>query len=90
MTKALESMLFCAILPLNKNITSMEHLIMEDRWLSLKEITEYLGIRRETVYRWIEQREMPGHRIGKLWKFKKDEVDAWVKSGKAADAEVEK
>ena len=63
---------------------------MEDRWLSLKEITEYLGIRRETVYRWIEQREMPGHRIGKLWKFKKDEVDIWVKSGKAADAEVEK
>ena len=57
---------------------------MEDRWLSLKEITEYLGIRRETVYRWIENREMPGHRIGKLWKFKKDEVDAWVKSGKAA------
>ena len=82
--------LFCATLPLNKNITSMEHLIMEDRWLSLKEITEYLGIRRETVYRWIEQREMPGHRIGKLWKFKKDEVDTWVKSGKAADVEVEK
>ena len=82
--------LFCAILPLNKNSTSMEHLIMEDRWLSLKEITEYLGIRRETVYRWIEQREMPGHRIGKLWKFKKDEVDAWVKSGKAADVEEEK
>ncbi|MBE6388346.1 MAG: helix-turn-helix domain-containing protein [Lentisphaerae bacterium] len=65
-------------------------LIMEDRWLSLKEITEYLGIRRETVYRWIEQREMPGHRIGKLWKFKKDEVDAWVKSGKAADVEESK
>ena len=63
---------------------------MEDRWVSLKEITEYLGIRRETVYRWIEQREMPGHRIGKLWKFKKDEVDAWIKSGKSADAEVEK
>ena len=82
--------LYCATLPLNKKITSLEHLIMEDRWLSLKEITEYLGIRRETVYRWIEQREMPGHRIGKLWKFKKDEVDAWVKSGKAADVEVEK
>ena len=58
---------------------------MEDRWLSLKEIAEYLGARRETIYKWIEEKEMPGHRIGRYWKFKKDEVDAWGKSGKAGE-----
>ena len=47
------------MLPSNKNNHLNGVFIMEDRWLSLKEITEYLGIRRETVYRWIEQREMP-------------------------------
>ena len=57
---------------------------MEDRWLSLKEIAGYLGARRETIYKWIE-RGMPGHRIGKLWKFKQSEVDEWIKSGKAAE-----
>ena len=58
---------------------------MDDRWLSLKEIAEYLGARRETIYKWIEDKGMPGHRIGRYWKFKKDEVDAWVKSGKAGE-----
>ena len=58
---------------------------MVDRWLSLKEISEYLGARRETIYKWIENKGMPGHQIGRNWKFKKDEVDTWVKSGRAAE-----
>jgi hypothetical protein len=28
---------------------------------------------------------MPAHRMGRLWKFRKDEVDSWVKAGGAAD-----
>ena len=40
---------------------------------------------RETIYKWIENKNMPGHQIGRNWKFKKEEVDAWVKSGKAAE-----
>ena len=48
---------------------------MDDRWLSLKEIAEYLGARRETIYKWIEKKGMPGHQIGRNWKFKKEEVD---------------
>ena len=58
---------------------------MDDRWLSMKEISEYLGARRETIYRCIETKGMPGHRIGRSWKFKKDEVDAWVKADKATE-----
>ena len=82
--------LFYAILPLNKNITSMEH-FYHGRPLAVAERNYRIsGHSPETVYRWIENREMPGHRIGKLWKFKKDEVDAWVKSGKAADVEESK
>ena len=60
--------------------------LIEDRWLSIKEIAEYLGVRRETIYVYLEKKNLPGHRIGKFWKFKRDEVDVWVKSGKAAEA----
>ncbi len=60
---------------------------MEEHWLSMKEVTVYLGVRRETIYKWIKTRELPAHRIGKLWKFQKAELDAWVKSGKAAQPE---
>ncbi len=53
---------------------------MKDRWLSVEEICEYLGIGRDTVYRLIEHKDLPAFRIGRLWKFKKDEVDDWVKT----------
>ena len=59
---------------------------MDDRWLSVDDIAEYLGIAKDTVYTWIAVRDMPAHRVGRLWKFKKDEVDAWVKSGSASDS----
>jgi excisionase family DNA binding protein len=56
---------------------------IEDRWLSLNEICEYLGLSSDTVYKWIEKHAMPAHRMGRLWKFKKDDVDDWVKAGGA-------
>src|SRR6218665_3080144 len=60
---------------------------MTDRWLSVEEIAEYLGVSKDTVYAWINKRNMPAHRIGRLWKFKSEEVDAWVLSGGAAENE---
>lgn len=53
---------------------------MNDRYLSVAEICTYLGIKRDTVYKWISKKKLPAHRIGKLWKFKISEVDAWVNS----------
>lgn len=58
---------------------------MTDRWLSISEISQYLGVSNDTVYKWIEHKELPAHKVGRLWKFKKDEVDEWVRSGKAAE-----
>lgn len=58
---------------------------MEDRWLSVTEIATYLGVTRDSVYRWVDNRNMPGHRVGRHWKFRKDEVDEWVRSGGAGE-----
>jgi len=57
---------------------------MDDRWLSVDEIGKYVGVSSDTVYRWIEKHDMPAYRMGRLWKFKRDEVDEWVKDGGAA------
>ena len=52
---------------------------MNDRYLSVAEICVYLGIKRDTVYKWIDKKGLPAHRVGKLWKFKIREVDEWIK-----------
>ena len=58
---------------------------MDERWLTVDDICKCLNVSNETVYKWIEQRAMPGHRVGRRWMFKQDEVDEWVRSGGAAD-----
>jgi len=58
---------------------------INDRWLSVDEICKHLGISKDTAYKWIADKNMPAHRIGRLWKFKKDDVDEWVRSGGSAD-----
>ena len=75
--------------PLNGPQRILE-LIMEDRWLSVDEIGDYLGIKRDTIYKWISEKGMPAHKIGRLWKFKKDEVDMWVREGRAGETNERK
>lgn len=60
---------------------------MSDRWLSVQEIAKYLGVSKDSVYAWINHKNMPAHRIGKLWKFKAGEIDRWICSGGAAEDE---
>jgi excisionase family DNA binding protein len=52
-------------------------------WVSVEEVAEHLGIKRETVYAWISKNGMPAHKVGSLWKLKLNEVDKWVRSGYA-------
>ena len=60
---------------------------MDDRWMSVEEIATYLGVSKDTIYNWINKKKMPSHKIGRLWKFKKEKVDAWVEAGGAGDKE---
>lgn len=52
-------------------------------WVSVEQVAQHLGVAKDTVYRWREQRALPAHRVGRLWKFKLSEVDDWVRVGGA-------
>lgn len=56
---------------------------MTEPWTSVDEIAKHLGVAKDSIYRWIERRSLPAHRIGRLWKFKISEVDQWVREGGA-------
>mgnify|MGYP002333133866 CR=1 FL=1 len=58
---------------------------MTERWLSVEEIADYLGVSKDTIYAWRDKKGLPAHRIGRFWKFKANEVDDWVRNGDAAD-----
>jgi excisionase family DNA binding protein len=53
---------------------------MTEPWSSVDEVARHLGVAKDSIYRWIENKGLPAHKIGRLWKFKLTEVDAWVRS----------
>ena len=57
----------------------------QERWLSVEEIAAHVGVNRDTIYKWIERKQMPAHKLGKLWKFQVSEIDEWIRAGKAAE-----
>jgi excisionase family DNA binding protein len=60
-----------------------------EKWSTLKEVQEYLGVGRETILQWIAKRNMPAYKVGRLWKFKFSELDEWIRSG-GADEQTDK
>lgn len=62
---------------------------LDERWLSVEEISQYLGVKRDTIYKWLENKRMPAHKVGRLWKFQKKEIDTWIRSGGANQTKME-
>lgn len=58
--------------------------LMEDGWIGIAQAAQYMSVTKECVRNWIKKTDIPAHKVGKLWKFKKSELDAWIKSGKSA------
>ena len=60
--------------------------LMDDNYISIDDAAAYLGIKTVTVRNWIKKKpDIPAHRVGKLWKFKRSELDEWIASGKSAE-----
>lgn len=56
---------------------------MREARVSVDEVACHLGVATGSVYRWIEAKGLPAHRVGRLWKFKLSEIDKWVHAGRA-------
>ena len=50
----------------------------EEKWVSVEEVAGHLGVNKISVYRWIERRNMPARKIGRIYRFRISEVDTWM------------
>lgn len=53
-------------------------------WLSVEQLAVHLSISEETIYSWLKDGKVPAHKVGRLWRFSRGEIDSWVRAGKAA------
>src|SRR5688572_5620660 len=53
---------------------------MEEGFLTTEEVLEYLQVNLRTVYRLIKAGKIPAVRVGRQWRFRKRDIDAWLDS----------
>lgn len=57
----------------------MENKTDNKQVMDIKELSEYLGIGKSTIYNLIRQKKIPASKIGKQYRFSKEIVDSWLK-----------
>jgi excisionase family DNA binding protein len=54
--------------------------MMDDAFLTTEEVLEYLQVNLRTVYRLIKAGKIPAVRVGRQWRFRKRDIDAWLET----------
>jgi excisionase family DNA binding protein len=52
----------------------------DEVFLTTEEVLEYLQVNLRTVYRLIKAGKIPAVRVGRQWRFRKRDIDAWLDS----------
>ena len=60
----------------------------QETWVGIADVAAHSSVARDSIYRWVEAKNFPAHRVGRLLRFRLSEVDDWVKAGGRSDTEV--
>lgn len=58
---------------------------MVDQILTLKEVATYLKLAEKTAYRLASEGKLPGFKVGGSWRFKREDLEAWIDSQKVKE-----
>jgi excisionase family DNA binding protein len=58
-------------------------------WLSTADAAKYLGITPRTLYRFIDEGQIPGYRFGRVIRLKQDDVDSFIDSSRITPGTLE-
>jgi len=51
---------------------------MANAW-NVRAVAQYLSVNERTIYRMAERGELPAFKVGGSWRFRPEEIDAWIK-----------
>ena len=60
----------------------------EEGWVGIADVAAHLSVAKDSIYRWVETKDFPSHRVGRLLRFRLSEVDEWVKTGGGSASRV--
>ena len=57
----------------------------EEGWVGISDVAAHLSVAKDSIYRWVDSKDFPAHRVGRLLRFRLSEVDEWVRAGGGSD-----
>jgi excisionase family DNA binding protein len=52
------------------------------RLIDIDELADYLKLKKQTIYNWLNQRKISGIKVGGVWRFDQKDIDNWLRSKK--------
>ena len=53
---------------------------MDSEFMTAEEVSKYLRIPQSTIYKLVQDKRLPGFKVGKHWRFRKDTIQKWIKN----------
>jgi excisionase family DNA binding protein len=60
----------------------------DESFLTTEEVLDYLQVNLRTVYRLIKAGKIPAVRVGRQWRFRKRDIDAWLESQRSRQSRI--
>ena len=54
--------------------------------MTIDELAEYLQVSKSSLYKFVQNGQIPGHKVGKHWRFRRLTIDRWLDQGKVKSA----
>ena len=51
---------------------------MQNRWMTLQEVAEYLQLSKDMIYRLAQNGRIPASKVGSRWRFRQERIDRWM------------
>jgi PTS system nitrogen regulatory IIA component len=50
----------------------------EETLMDIRQVASYLQINEATAYTWAQNGKLPGIKIGRIWRFRREDIEAWL------------
>jgi PTS system nitrogen regulatory IIA component len=61
----------------------------EDQLMSVKDLADYLSVNISTVYQWSQHGQVPAMKIGKMWRYRRADIEEWLNQRRSPAVERE-
>ena len=60
----------------------------DEQLMSIRDVAEFLQLNQTTIYAWAQQGMLPGYKLGRTWRFRPSEIEAWLEKRRNAEVAV--